>query len=565
MNHQSFTPSLASLTRERFSVSLKHAMDVARTRLLVATAIFSFGILVIGGRLFELTVIRHGEEPSIAEQDLTLGLRTGRADIIDRQGQILATTITTSSLYANAKQIINAEEAAQKLLTILPNLNVKDILKRLQSDRPFIWIARHLTPVQRHEILRLGIPGLSFMRDQRRIYPHGHLVAHVLGYTEIDNRGIAGIEKGMDSVLSSQNEPLQLSLDLRFQHIVRDEVLKGMREFGAAGGCGAIMDIRTGEIIAMSSLPDYDPNHPTQATEDELFNKVTLGTYEVGSIMKVANTALALESGVATLATKFDASHPLKVGRFSITDFKGKNRWLNLAEVFVYSSNIGAAKIALAAGAEKQQAFLKKLGYFDAPSFELPEVSTPIVPKRWREATTITASYGYGFSVSPIQVMASVGILAGGGERKKPTLLLNQGGVPKGEQVISRDISRTLLQLMRYVVTAGTSRKANIPGYYVFAKSGTANLRVGRHYQTDRVMANFVAVLGKTMDDPRYVIYVMLDDPKRLQKTYGYNTAGWNAAPVGGRIIARMAPMMGFVPFEHESEPLDPFFRNVKF
>ena len=304
MNHQPFTPSLASLTRERFSVSLKHAMDVARTRLLVATAIFSFGILIIGGRLFELTVSRHGEEPSIAEQDLTSGLRTGRADIIDRQGQILATTITTSSLYAHAKQIINAEEAAQKLLTILPNLNVKDILKRLQSDRPFIWIARHLTPVQRHEILRLGIPGLSFMRDQRRIYPHGHLVAHVLGYTDIDNRGIAGIEKGMDSVLSSQNEPLQLSLDLRFQHIVRDEVLKGMQEFGAAGGCGAIMDIRTGEIIAMSSLPDYDPNHPTQATEDELFNKVTLGTYEVGSIMKVANTALALESGVATLATK---------------------------------------------------------------------------------------------------------------------------------------------------------------------------------------------------------------------------------------------------------------------
>ena len=369
----------------------------------------------------------------------------------------------------------------------------------------------------------------------------------------------------MDSVLSSQNEPLQLSLDLRFQHIVRDEVLKGMQEFGAAGGCGAIMDIRTGEIIAMSSLPDYDPNHPTQATEDELFNKVTLGTYEVGSIMKVANTALALESGVATLATKFDASHPLKVGRFSITDFKGKNRSLNLAEVFVYSSNIGAAKIALAAGAEKQQAFLKKLGYFDAPTFELPEVSTPIVPKRWREATTITASYGYGFSVSPIQVMASVGILAGGGERKKPTLLLNQGRIPKGEQVISRGISRTLLQLMRYVVTAGTSRKANIPGYYIFAKSGTANLRVGRHYQTDRVMTNFVAVLGKAMEDPRYVIYVMLDDPKRLQKTYGYNTAGWNAAPVGGRIIARMAPMMGFVPFEHESEPLDPFFRNVKF
>ncbi|MBL9029945.1 MAG: penicillin-binding protein 2 [Caedimonas sp.] len=565
MNHQPFVPSLSSLTRERFGVSFKHAMDMARTRLLVAAAVFSFGILIIGGRLFELAVLRHGEEPSLAERDLTLGLRTGRADIVDRHGQMLATTITTSSLYANAKQVINAQEAAQRLLTVLPNLNLKETLRRLQSDRPFIWIARHLTPQQRHEVLRLGIPGLSFMRDQRRIYPHGSLAGHVLGYTDIDNRGIAGIEKGMDSVLGSQDEPLRLSLDLRLQHIVRDEVLKGMEEFGALGGCGAILDIRTGEVLAMTSLPDFDPNHPTNSTEEELFNKVTLGIYEVGSIMKVTNTVLALESGIATLATRFDATHPLKVGRFTVTDFKGKNTWLNVAEIFVYSSNVGAAKMALTVGAEKQRAFMKKLGYLEAPVFELPEVGAPLVPKRWREANTITISYGYGLSVSPLQVMLGIATMVGGGERKKPTLIFQPHMPPKGEQVITKENSRRILQLMRYVVKYGTSRKANIPGYYIFAKTGTANLREGKRYQTDRVMANFVGVLGTQIDDPRYVVYVMLEDPKRLQKTYGYNNAGWNAAPVGGRIIARIAPMVGCVPFEEETEPLDPFFRNVKF
>jgi cell division protein FtsI (penicillin-binding protein 3) len=565
MSEHPFTPSLASLTRERFSVSLKHGIDAARTRLLVIAALFSFGIIIIGARLFELTLLRKGEEPTLVEQDLALGLRTGRADILDRHGQLLATTITTSSLYANAKKVLNPEEAAQKLLTILPNLNLKETVKRLRSDRPFIWIARHLTPVQRQEVLRLGIPGLSFMRDQRRIYPHGPLAAHVLGYTDIDNHGIAGIERGMENVLSSQSEPLQLSLDLRLQHIVRDEVLKGIEEFEAVGGCGAILDINTGEIMAMSSLPDYDPNHPSKATPEELFNKVTLGIYEVGSIMKVANTALALESGVATLATKFDASHPLKVGRFTVTDFKGKNTWLNVAQVFVYSSNIGSGKIALAVGAERQQAFMKKLGFLQPPQFELPEVGAPLVPKRWRDATTITISYGYGLSVSPLQVLLGIATMVGGGDLKKPTLLMQHGKLTRGEQVVSKDISRKILQLMRYAVTDGTARKANIPGYYIFAKTGTSNLREGRRYQKDRVMANFVGVLGKALDDPRYVIYVMLDNPKRLKKTYGYNNAGWNAAPVGGRIIARMAPMLGFAPFEQESEPLDPFFRNIKF
>ena len=564
MKDSSYNPSLNTSTRALFSASVREALDKARTRLLCIAALFSFGVLVIGGRLFELMVLRAGEEPSLVDQGVLSGLSTGRADIIDRQGHILATTLSTSSLYANGKNVQNPEEAAQKLLTVLSNLSLKETTTRLKSGRSFIWIARHLTPLQRQKILRLGIPGLSFMRDQRRVYPQGPLASHILGYTDIDNRGIAGIEKGMDTLLSSQQKPLQLSIDLRLQHIVRDEVQKGMQEFGARGGCGALMTIE-GELLALVSLPDYDPNHPGQATEEQLFNKVTLGTYEVGSVMKVANTALALESGIATLSTKFDATHPLKVGRFQVTDFKGKNAWLNVAEIFVYSSNIGSAKIALAAGAERQQAFLKKLGYFDPPHLEIPEIGAPLVPKKWREATTITASYGYGFSVNPLQVMIGTATLAGGGDRKKATLLFHSQPQSRGEQVLSSEVSLKVLQLMRYMITHGTGKLANLPGYYVFGKSGTSNLRVGRHYQKDRVMANFVGILGKQIDEPRYVIYVMLEDPKRLQKTYGYNTAGWNAVPIGGRILSRAAPMLGIVPFEQETAPTDPFFRNVKF
>ena len=569
---ESFAPSLSHRIRQAFSLSLKQTMDVARTRLLVIAAVFSFGVLMIGGRLIDLTVFRHGEEPALTELDPAGGWRTGRADIIDRQGYLLATTITTSSLYANSLQIFNAQEAAEKLVQVLPNLNLQETRRRLESKRPFIWIARHLTPRQHRDVLHLGIPGLSFMRDQRRIYPHGPLVSHVLGYTDIDSRGIAGLEKGLEPLLTANNKPVQISLDLRLQHIVRDEVLKGMEEFGAVGGCGAILDIRTGEVMALVSLPDFDPNHPGNASEEALFNKVTLGIYELGSVMKVTNTAFALEHGIP-LSAKFDASHPLKVGRFQVTDFKGKNTWLNVAEVFVYSSNIGAAKMALSVGGAKQKAFMKKLGYFDAPVFELPEVGAPLVPKQWSEATTITLSYGYGLSISPLQMMLGIATLAGGGVRRRPTFLLSNDRLTlqnpamdhKEEQVVKPDVSRKILQLMRYVAIYGTARKAAIPGYYIFAKTGTSNLRTGRHYQKDKVMANCVCVLGTQLDDPRYVVYVMLYDPKRLAKTYGYNNAGWNAAPVAGRIMGRIAPLLGCLPFEQEKEPSDPFFRNIKF
>jgi cell division protein FtsI (penicillin-binding protein 3) len=565
MEFQSFSSNPSSFSRQKVISPFKGALDCARTRLLIASVFFCFATLIIAGRLFMVTVLRDGAEPALAEQDLSKPVYMGRANIVDRNGEILATTIITSSLHANCKVIQNPQGVADRLLTVLPHLKKDDLIRRLSSNRRFIWIARHLTPAQRLNILRLGIPGLSFTRDERRIYPQGRLAAHVLGYTDVDNRGISGIEKGIDAELKAKAEPIQLSLDLRLQHVLKDEISKGIQEFGARGGCGIIFDVSTDEILAMTSLPDFDPNHASQATQDELFNKVTLGIYEMGSTMKITNTAMAIESETVTLASKFDATHPLQVGRFKVTDFRGKNAWLNVAEIFVYSSNIGAAKMALMVGSAKQKEFMRKLGYLEAPRFELPEVGSPLLPKMWNDPATITISYGYGLSISPLQLVAGVGTIVGGGLRKVPTLFKRKGPLPQGERVVSEKTSRVMRELMRLVVKNGTSRKANIPGYMIFAKTGTANLRAGRGYQTDKVMANFIGVLGKGYDKPQYIVYVMLDDPKRLQKTYGFNNAGWNAAPIGGRIIARMAPILGLPPSDKEDEMPDEFFRNVKF
>lgn len=561
----SFSSTSSSFGRQKAILPLKEALDCARTRLLIASVFFCFAILIIAGRLFMVTVLRDGAEPALVEQDLSKPIYMGRANITDRNGEILATTIITSSLHANCKIIQNPQAVADRILTVLPHLKRTDLIKRLSSNRRFIWIARHLTPGQRLNILRLGIPGLSFMRDERRIYPQGRLAAHVLGYTDVDNHGISGLEKSLDKDLRTKADPVKLSLDLRLQHILKDEIYKGIQEFGARGGCGIILDVLTGEVLGMTSLPDFDPNHASQATQDELFNKVTLGIYEMGSTMKIMNTAMALESKAVTLGSKFDATHPLQVGRFKVTDFRGKNAWLNVAQIFVYSSNIGAAKMALAAGAEKQKDFMKKLGYLTVPQFELPEVGAPMVPKVWNEPAVITISYGYGLSISPLHLVTAVGTIIGGGLKKVATLLKRQDDAPEGERVVSEKTSRHMRELMRLVVKNGTSRKANVPGYMIFAKTGTANLRSGRGYQKDKVMANFIGVLGNGYDNPRYIVYVMLEDPKRLQKTYGFNNAGWNAAPIGGRIIARMAPILGLAPSDKEEEMPDEFFRNLEF
>lgn len=528
--------------------SLRHTLEMAKTRLFVVACTFVLIFFVITGRLVDVSLLRGGGEESLA-QAKTLNGMGYRANIVDRNGELLATSLKTSSLYANARVILNAQEATTKLLQVLPDLNAGETLQRLQSDKGFVWLARHLTPQKQAEIIRLGIPGIYFQQDERRVYPHGELFAHVLGYTDIDSQGLAGVERKFNDFLLTKRKPLRLSLDLRVQHILRDELLTGIEKFKAQGGAGLVMDVRTGEVLGMVSLPDFDSNRVGKlgSQKGAFFNRITLGVYEMGSSFKIFNTALYLEEGGDNVFTRFDVSAPLRIGRFKITDYHIASYPLTVGEIFTKSSNIGAAKMALQMGMGCQKGFFKKLGFFDVPSLEIPEIGAPLYPQQWSETTTITAAYGYGISVSPLQLVTGIAGIVNKGVMQKPTLLKrNSSKVLAGVRIVSEKTSEIMRKLMYMVVAEGTGRKARVKGYEVGGKTGTANVVESRSYKKGSNMTSFVGVFP--MSDPQYILFIMVDRPEGIKETHGFNAAGWNAAPIGGKVIARIAPLLHVIP-----------------
>ncbi|OJW50359.1 MAG: hypothetical protein BGO67_00345 [Alphaproteobacteria bacterium 41-28] len=535
-------------TRWHDAKSLRQALDMAKTRLLVVSVTFLLAFLVITGRLVDVSLIRGGGEENSSHVRAFNGT-CFRTDIVDRNGELLATSLSTFSLYANARVVLDAKEAAEKLMQVLPELNYKETFQRLKSGKGFVWIARHLTPQKQAEIIRLGIPGIYFKQDERRVFPHGELFAHVLGYTNIDNQGLGGVERKFNDFLLSKKDPLQLSLDIRVQHVLRDELLAGIAKFKAQGGAGIVMDVRTGEVIAMVSLPDFDPNQVGKmgSQKEALFNRITLGTYEMGSSFKIFNTALYLESGMGALCTKFDVSAPLRIGRFKVKDFHPAHYPLTVAEVFTESSNIGAGKMAMQMGPSLQKAFFQKLGFFQPASLEISEIGSPLYPKEWSQATTITASYGYGISISPLQLVTAVAGVVNKGVMQPPTLIRVSGSnVNKGIRVLSEKTSEIMCKLMYMVVAQGRSKKAQVKGYEVGGKTGTANQISGRSYQEGSNMTSFVGVFP--MSRPQYVVLIMVDRPQAIKETYGFNAAGWNAAPIAGNVIRRSAPLLQVTP-----------------
>lgn len=527
---------------------VQQSLDLARTRILVSAACLVFGFMAVSTRLVDIGCFHRSSEMTFAQDDNHLGLHMGRATMVDRNGEVLATSITTASLYANTTRIQNPKEVATKLSKIFPHLKLQELQKKLASGKSFLWIERHLTPQQKASVIRLGFPGLDFIHDTKRVYPYGSLLSHAVGFVDVDNNGISGLEKGLDEKLRSEKDPVFLSLDVRLQYALCDELKNGIKEFSADGASGMILDIKTGEILAMASLPDFDPNKPNVKKSETLFNRNTLGVYEMGSTMKVINTALALEHGNISLHTKFDATKPMKVGRFFITDYHGKNTWLDVKDIFLYSSNIGSARMALKTGTEKQIAFMERIGFLKSAKCELPEVGSPLSPKKWREANTITISYGYGLSISPLQLSMGVAGLANNGLMPaKPTLLKTNPREVVYKQIVKKGVSSAIIDLLQETVSKGTSGKAKVAGLQVGGKTGTANHRKahGRGYQSKNVNTTFVGLFPKK---PRYLVFVMLDNPKATKKTYGFNAAGWNAAPVAGHVIARAAPILGVYP-----------------
>jgi cell division protein FtsI (penicillin-binding protein 3) len=540
------------------------ALEKSRGRLVIAAIGFTVLFLAVVAKLADATILRplmpHRPERPIA--DLLAppkpvdagGLPGERAEITDRNGQILAISLPTVSVFADPRQIIDPADAAKKLKQVLPRLDLDMATQRLsESTKQFVYLERQITPREEMAINRLGIPGIDFQPSEERHYPMGNLAAQVLGGVDVDEHGVAGVEKSFDERLRNDTSPLRLSLDIRIEGVVREELLKAMNEFQAIGGCGIVMDVNTGEVLAMVSLPDYDANNFRTAPADDRFNRAVTGMYEPGSTFKLQTASMALDGGIVHIWDEFDAAHPIHIGRFTITDFEGKHRWLYLPEVLAYSSNLGAAHIAVDVGAERQRAWLKMMGMFARVPIQLPEAGLPIIQSAaaWKEIVTMTVGFGHGISVSPLHVVRGTAAVATGTLVRPTILAVIPGDPPAGSvEVMQPSTVETMRKLMRLVVTDGYGKSAEVAGYYPGGKTGTAE-KVGKHgyergFKEDFNVSAFTSVFP--MNAPRYAVYIMLDEPHGNKSTYGFSTAGWVSAPAVGRVIARMAPMMGMLP-----------------
>ena len=527
----------------------------ARIRWVMVVLVLLFG--VVGGRLVQLGLVVPDNTIEGRERDLITATRPA---ILDRNGLELAVDIRVPSLFAEPRRIVDVDEAVDKLTSVLPDINRDWLRGKLTGDKGFVWIKRELTPALQEKIYQLGIPGIDFVTESKRFYPGGNESSHILGSVNIDNQGIAGIEKDIDDEdvallqsvgLARGNEltPVNLSVDLRVQHVMHEQLTDALTRYKAVAAAGVMMDVRTGEIVGMVSLPDFDPNNPVTALEKDRFNRITSGIYELGSTFKTITLAGALDSGKVKITDSFDARYGVRFGRFTIDDFHGKHRVLTVPEIYKYSSNIGAIKVMQALGKDDYRAFLTRIG-MDAPApLELPEKRNPVVPPKFSEIVAATASFGHGLSVSPLQMLRAVAGFVNGGNMVVPTLYKRtvEQAQATYTRIVSEQTSEEVRYLMRLNALEGSGTRMNLfaAGYRGGGKTGTAEKVVNGRYTTG---ANFnVFASAFPLDNPRYAMVVIVDEPHAENAQSG-TTAGWNAGEVTGRIIQRAAPMLGISP-----------------
>ncbi|MBE9603653.1 penicillin-binding protein 2 [Acetobacteraceae bacterium H6797] len=542
-------------------------MERTRTRLVIAAAGFTLLFGAVGLKLADATIVSPREPRRLAHIEPPSAIipepMAQRAPITDRNGEILAVSLPVSGLYANPRQIPNPVEVADKLRSVLPQLDRDRVIARLSSDKGFVYLTRYLTPRQMQAVNDLGIPGLYFEETERRFYPQGRAAVHVVGGVDVDGNGTSGVERYFDERLRERRaDALKLAIDVRVQLAARDALAEAISDYSGIGGAAIVMDINTAEVLAMVSLPDYDANNPLSASHCapelntvtnvcERFNRAISGVFEPGSTFKLLTSAAAIDYGTANpYVNSFDASKPMRFGRFSITDYKGKNRWLSFPEVLIYSSNLGAAHIAETFGEVRQRQFLERMGMLRPAPIELPEVAPTMTPsaRNWHQINMVTISYGHGIAVTPLHVVRAVSAIANGGILRAPTILAQPPGEEReGVRVLQPRTSELMRRLMRIVVTDGSGKSANVPGYFVGGKTGTAQ-KTGPHggYLMNKRIAAFVGAFP--MQAPRYAVYVMVDEPNPNARSYGYATAGWVAAPAAGAVIKRIAPILGLVP-----------------
>ena len=482
-----------------------------------------------------------------------------RPDIIDRNGVLLATDVAVASIFADPSKIIDIDEAVELLTATMPDVDAKELRRKLTTAKRFAWIKRQVSPEERDAVYNLGIPGVSYVNERRRVYPQGRLSSHVVGYVDLDTKGIAGIEKYLDDQgalytaslaepAEHKTQPAQMSIDIRVQAALIDEIGQAITKFKAIAGGGIVMNINTGEVLSLVSLPDFNPNQEKKNFSKDQQNRMTSGVYELGSVVKAVTFAMALDYGTATLESRYDARFPLVLGSARINDFHAQRRVLTLPEVFTNSSNIGTAKMALEVGTERHQEFLRRVGLFQKLQTELPEAAKPLLPRRWSKLATATAAFGHGFAVQPLQGAAVVAGLLNGGHLITPTFLRRneEEAMAMATTVVQSSTSEVLRYLFRLNATEGSASKADVIGYRVGGKTGTAEKVVAGRYSKEKRLASFIGAFP--MENPQYLVLVMLDEPKAIPGTYGFATSGWNAVPTAGKIIERIAPMLGVEP-----------------
>ncbi|MBW8321222.1 MAG: penicillin-binding protein 2 [Arenimonas sp.] len=534
----------------------KRKTELARKRvgLMIAGFVVAYG--VIGGRLVQYGYAQPEVTSSILPADR---LMASRPDILDRNGEVLATDIRTVSLFAEPHKIVDADEAVEKLATVLTDIDIKGTYKKLSNPNShFQWLRRQLTPKQQSQILALGIPGIGFRPEKRRFYPGGSTASHIVGYVNIDNRGMAGMEKYIDNqgladlrdlgmTSNVPLEPVKLSIDLRVQNIVRDVLVNAIDKFKALGAGAIVIDANTGEVLGMGSLPDFDPNNPAASAQEGWLNRMTNGTFEMGSTFKTFTIAMGLDSGKVTINDSVDARYPIRIGGFTIKDFHGKHRILTIPEVFQYSSNIGTAKVADLVGTDGHKEFLTRIGLLSKVRTELPEVAMPSQPREWKKINSITISFGHGVSTTPFQTAVAGVAMVNGGRLIEPTFLPRTR--EQAEQVSTQVIKPATSKDMRFLFETngvkGSGRNARVEGFNVGGKTGTADKVVNGRYVGDKNFNAFLAAFP--IDDPKYVVLTFIDEPK-TDKGNGAALAGTSAAPMAGEIIRRSAAILGVEP-----------------
>ncbi|MGY6532124.1 peptidoglycan D,D-transpeptidase FtsI family protein [Glycocaulis sp.] len=515
------------------------ALGRTRLRLSLIGLVIGAGFVIASGRAVELAVAGAFAEAApvrVAEAPVR------RGEIHDRNGQLLAGNLDFHSLFADPRQVWDAADTARQLATVLPDIDVERLSRELASNRRFVWVARGLSPRERQAIHLLGLPGLGFRVEPGRVYPRRRLAAHLVGYTDRDLAGLAGAERAFNAELNDgSGRPVSLSIHLAVQDALETVLRERMERYSAQGAMAVLMRVGTGEIIALASLPDYNPNQAGSTEAALRFNRPVQGVYELGSVFKPLTLAAGIESGLVRLDDTFDAREPIQVGSHRIRDFRPQRRILNAREVIIHSSNIGAARMAEQMGRETLINFYADLGLFERPPLELVETGQPMLPARWGRAEVMTASYGHGFNVTPVALAAAYAALANDGIYTPPTLRpVGPGDIVPQVPVMSSATAAQVLGVMRASVAGG---QADRPGLAIAGKTGTAQRIVNGRYQVGNVLTSFVGIFP--FDDPQYVLVISLDQPRPTRETHGFNTAGWNAAPTGGEIIERVAPMLG--------------------